>query len=119
VYLREAGEAAGWLLTKARDVLTSGDRLGTMVVRLIDGHIVLEDVGIRRRSLGQPFNRLPDYFVSLVKKSLREDQYPVPRPPKMPSQSLLQVYQCCLQFACKFRSSRTCVFGSAFGSVLG
>jgi hypothetical protein len=104
---------------KGTDLLTSGDRLGTMVVRLIDGHIVLEDFGICRHSLRQPFNRLPDNFVPLVKKSLREDQYPIPRPPKMPSQSLLQRYQCCLQFACKCRSSRTCVFGSTFGSVLG
>jgi hypothetical protein len=48
---------------KGTDLLTSGDRLGTMVVRLIDGHIVLEDVGICRRSSRQPFNRLPGYLV--------------------------------------------------------
>jgi hypothetical protein len=41
------------LLTKVGDVLTSGDRWGTMVGRFIDGHIVLKHSGVCRDSQGR------------------------------------------------------------------
>jgi hypothetical protein len=47
---------------------------------------VLEYVGIR-----QDNHPIVYLIVRLVEKSVKEDQYPAPRPPKMPSQSLYRV----------------------------